>query len=86
MHACQERFHKQLHSVNSVVKLSGCCLMAPYVLCSTCITCCACCREEEAVNEAELSPEDFQDKKQRMKEMREQVLPFQKLCSIHASK
>ena len=30
-------------------------------------------REEEAVNEAELSPEDFQDKKQRMKAMREQV-------------
>ncbi|KAL3141323.1 hypothetical protein ABBQ32_004909 [Trebouxia sp. C0010 RCD-2024] len=29
-------------------------------------------REEEAVNEAELSPEDFLDKKQRMKAMREQ--------------
>ena len=52
---------------------------------NTCTKCCAICREEEAVNEAELSPEDFQDKKQRMKEMREQVLPFQ-LSSIHSSK
>ena len=52
---------------------------------NTCTKCCAICREEEAVNEAELSPEDFQDKKQRMKEMREQVLTFQ-LSSIHSSK
>ncbi len=31
------------------------------------------CREEEAVNEAELSPEEFQIRKERMKAMREQV-------------
>lgn len=31
------------------------------------------CREEEAVNEAELSPEDFLIRKERMKAMREQV-------------
>ncbi len=30
-------------------------------------------REEEAVNEAELSPEEFHIRKERMKAMREQV-------------
>lgn len=31
------------------------------------------CREEEAVNEAELPPEEFEAKKKMMKQMREQV-------------
>ncbi len=33
-------------------------------------------REEEAVNEAELAPEEFQVRKERMKAMREQVQLF----------
>ena len=41
------------------------------------------CREEEAVNEAELSPEDFLDKQQRVREMREQVLLHCRQCIAH---
>ena len=43
------------------------------VECATVSDASSLCREEEAVNEAELPPEEFEAKKKMMKQMREQV-------------
>lgn len=59
------KFTASIDAVHSKHTLPNRCLLPPILAVVV--------REEEAVNEAELSPEDFQDKKQRMKAMREQV-------------